>query len=262
MRLAANLSMLYPGGPLDARMAQAVNDGFRAVEILFPYDLTPRALSAQLHRHGLELVLVNTPLGGQLQKGVACLPGHEDEFRHGLERALDVCHHTGCRSIHVMAGTPPQEAGIDACHATLVDNLHWAAGQAAPEGVTLTLEALNRHDMPGYFYHRPAQVAEVINVVDHGNIRLQFDFYHAQRESLDLLQALVQVLPRVHHVQFARAPHGREPDLSDHTVRDALLTLLASGYTGWIGCEYNPKGDTSAGLAWRKDYEALLASSP
>ncbi|MBH0143035.1 hydroxypyruvate isomerase, partial [Pseudomonas syringae pv. tomato] len=22
------------------------------------------------------------------------------------------------------------------------------------------------------------------------------------------------------------------------------------GYTGWIGCEYRPKGDTSEGLAW------------
>jgi hydroxypyruvate isomerase len=25
------------------------------------------------------------------------------------------------------------------------------------------------------------------------------------------------------------------------------------GYTGWIGCEYRPKGDTSKGLAWMRN---------
>jgi len=26
------------------------------------------------------------------------------------------------------------------------------------------------------------------------------------------------------------------------------------GYRGWIGCEYNPKGDTLEGLTWAKLY--------
>ncbi|EGH49557.1 hydroxypyruvate isomerase, partial [Pseudomonas syringae pv. pisi str. 1704B] len=28
------------------------------------------------------------------------------------------------------------------------------------------------------------------------------------------------------------------------------------GYSGWIGCEYRPKGDTSAGLAWLRALQA------
>ncbi|NAT17832.1 hydroxypyruvate isomerase, partial [Pseudomonas syringae pv. actinidifoliorum] len=28
------------------------------------------------------------------------------------------------------------------------------------------------------------------------------------------------------------------------------------GYTGWIGCEYRPKGDTSVGLAWLRELQA------
>jgi hydroxypyruvate isomerase len=32
-----------------------------------------------------------------------------------------------------------------------------------------------------------------------------------------------------------------------------LLKLIDSlGYQGWIGCEYNPAGATSAGLGWLK----------
>jgi len=26
------------------------------------------------------------------------------------------------------------------------------------------------------------------------------------------------------------------------------------GYTGWVGCEYRPAGDTVAGLKWRQEF--------
>jgi hydroxypyruvate isomerase len=29
----------------------------------------------------------------------------------------------------------------------------------------------------------------------------------------------------------------------------------AMGFTGWIGCEYRPKGDTVAGLGWYAPYK-------
>ncbi|HBF50086.1 MAG TPA: hydroxypyruvate isomerase, partial [Massilia sp.] len=33
-----------------------------------------------------------------------------------------------------------------------------------------------------------------------------------------------------------------------------LFRLLDEiGYGGWIGCEYNPRGDTAQGLAWRTE---------
>src|SRR5690606_30948720 len=95
MKLAANLSLLYPGLPLQARMQQAARDGFLDVEILFPYDVAPQTLAAQLRRHGLNLILVNTPLGPDQEKGLACLPGRQAEFLQGVERALDICRHTG-----------------------------------------------------------------------------------------------------------------------------------------------------------------------
>src|SRR5690606_25168968 len=107
MNLSANLSLLYPGLALEARMVRALDDGFSAVEILFPYELDPQELALLLRKHGLELVLINTPLGQNDEKGLASLPGHEAAFLQGLTRALDVCRATGCRSIHVMAGMPP-----------------------------------------------------------------------------------------------------------------------------------------------------------
>ncbi|MBO1112421.1 hydroxypyruvate isomerase family protein [Bordetella petrii] len=260
MKLAANLSLLYPGLPLAQRMAEAARDGFAAAEILFPYDLPPAELAALLRAQGLALVLVNTPTGAG-EKGLACLPGREADFDAALAQALAVCRATGCRAVHVMAGRPPAGAAHADCQATLVANLRRAAPLAAQDGITLTLEALNRHDMPGYFYYLPAQAAQIIDQVGHPSVRLQFDFYHCQREGLDLDRELRGALPLVHHVQFAH-PQGRhEPDPADPAVARALRTLAGSGYAGWIGCEYLPRADTRAGLAWRDAYRALMADS-
>jgi hydroxypyruvate isomerase len=33
-----------------------------------------------------------------------------------------------------------------------------------------------------------------------------------------------------------------------------LAHLDALGYGGWVGCEYNPRGDTVEGLKWAKPY--------
>jgi hydroxypyruvate isomerase len=262
MKLAANLSLLYPGLPLARRMQEAARDGFAGIEILFPYDQPAAELAAMLRANGLSLALVNTPPGPGGEKGLACIPGREADFDAALARALDVCLATDCRSVHVMAGHPPAGAAHADCEQTLVANLRRAASQAQPLGVTLTLEALNRHDMPGYFYYLPDQAARIVGQVAHPAVRLQFDFYHCQRESLDLDHALRRSLPSVHHVQIAH-PHGRhEPDPADPEVSRALRTLAASGYEGWIGCEYLPRGDTRAGLAWREDYRALLDAAP
>ncbi|CAM4123470.1 Exported protein [Bordetella tumbae] len=258
MKLAANLSLLYPGLPLAQRMAAAARDGFAAVEILFPYDLAPHELAAMLRDHGLQLVLINTPPGQPGEKGLACLPGREADFSHALQRALQVCEATQCGMIHAMAGVPAADAAPGACRATLIDNLRKGAVLANRAGVALTLEALNRTDVPGYFYNRPDQVADIIAAVGHDAVRLQFDLYHTQREGLDMDAVLDSVLPLVRHVQFA-SPAGRhEPDPTAPAVARALCTLARHGYTGWVGCEYIPAGDTSAGLAWRQAYQAVL----
>lgn len=258
MKLAANLTLLYPGLALPDKAAAAARDGFVGAEILDPYGMKSASLRDLLQQHGLSLALINTPMGRPGEKGTGCLPGRESEFLKGIEQALQVCAATGCRSVHAMAGVPANDMPWEACRDTLVANLQRGAAMAETAGVTLTLEALNRHDAPGYFYYLPAQAAEIIDAVHHACVRLQFDFYHTLREHLDLNQTLRAVLPKVHHVQFAHPDERREPDPSDPAVAAALRTLVSAGYTGWVGCEYRPQGDTSTGLAWRQAYQAVI----
>src|ERR1700744_113246 len=112
-RFAANLSMLYPELDFLDRFEAAAKDGFAAVEYLFPYDYEQRELLPRLKDNGLDQVLFNGPPGHweRGERGLACLPGREAEFREGILKAIDYAVVLGCPRIHVMAGLVPE--GLD-----------------------------------------------------------------------------------------------------------------------------------------------------
>ena len=62
-RFAANLSMLYNEHEFLDRFTAAANDGFKAVEYLFPYAFDAQALQQRLTDNGLQQVLFNAPPG-------------------------------------------------------------------------------------------------------------------------------------------------------------------------------------------------------
>ena len=114
-RFAANLSMMYPDLPFLDRFAAAAQDGFSAVEYLFPYAFPAAELAARLKDHGLQQVLFNTPSGGtdtasfdaawaQGSRGTASVPGREAEFRAGFEAALTYAAALDCPRVHAMVG--------------------------------------------------------------------------------------------------------------------------------------------------------------
>jgi len=98
-QFAANLSMMYPELPFLDRFEAAAQDGFKAVEFLFPYAYTPEELAARLKANHLQQVLFNAPPGGtdpasidqawnSNTRGTASIPGREKEFQQGVEMAL------------------------------------------------------------------------------------------------------------------------------------------------------------------------------
>ena len=214
--------------------------------------MTSRApwYARHLQAHGLELALINTPIEpGPGRLGLAAVPGAEADFRRGFDRARAVAGVTGCRRIHVMAG---HVADLDAaaCRATLLRNLAHALELAEQDQLTLTLEALNRTDMPGYCYHLPSQAIEILAHFDSPHLRLQFDCYHCVKEELDLPREVQAAAPWIGHVQIAGAPDRHEPDLLRDGLLEAVAALPALGYDSWLGCEYQPRHGAAEGLGW------------
>ena len=218
-RFAANLTMLFTEVPFMQRFARAADAGFTAVEFLFPYPFEADAIRAELDAHQLELVLHNLPAGNwdAGERGIACVPGREAEFRAGIERAIDYAQALECPRIHVMAGIVPANADPAAVHATYVSNLRIAARLAAVHGIQLMLEPINGRDMPGFFLSRQDQAHALITEIGEANIRVQMDLYHCQIVEGDLAAKIRQYLPTglVGHIQIAGVPERHEPDVGE-----------------------------------------------
>jgi hydroxypyruvate isomerase len=270
LRLAANLSFLYGEYPFLERFAAAAEDGFAGVEFLFPYAWSAVDIAQRLQQSGLQQVLFNAPPGGlELssmagawdlgERGTACLPGREAEFRAGIAEALRYAQALQCPRIHVMAGRVPAGAEVQALHATYVSNLQWAATQAGDAGCTLLIEPINLRDMPAYFLTHQAQAHAVLADVGSPHLQVQMDLYHCQITEGDVATKLQQYLPTgaVGHIQIAGVPARQEPAWGELNYAYLLDCIAQLGYTGWVGCEYRPRrgaepGGTRAGLAWRE----------
>lgn len=257
-RFAANLSMLYPQHEFLDRFAAAAADGFEAVEFLFPYDYSANELKQRLSDNGLVQTLFNAPPGDWAagERGIATLPGREDEFRSGFDRALEYAAVLGNTRVHVMAGLLAAESDRARHHSVYLQNLAYAADQAGKAGITVLLEPINTRDMPGFFLNRQDQAQAICKEVGATNLKVQFDCYHCQIVEGDLATTLRRDFDRIGHIQIAGVPDRHEPDQGEVNYPYLFELMDHLGYDGWVGCEYRPKADTSMGLQWLRDWKA------
>jgi len=255
-KFAANLSMMYPEHDFLGRFAAAAKDGFKGVEFLFPYEYAAAELKARLADDGLTQALFNTPPGdwSKGERGVASLPGREDEFRRTFDRALAYARALGNARLHVMAGLIAPGTERARHHDTYVKNLAWAADQAAPLGITCVIEPINTRDIPRFYLNTQAEAHAICAESGKANVKVQMDFYHCQIVEGDLATKLKQHFAGVGHIQIAGVPERHEPDVGEVNYPYLFALMDQLGYDGWVGCEYRPRGKTSAGLGWLKPY--------
>ena len=250
-KLAANVSMLFPELEFLARFEAAARAGFRFVEYQFPYAWPAAEVARRAREAGVAVVLHNLPAGDFAvgDRGIACLPGREAEFRDGVERAIGYAKAAECPRLNCLAGIAPQ----DREHLEVyVRNVRYAARRLGEVGVQLLIEPISTRAIPGFFLTRSGQAIDVLDAAGEGNASLQYDIFHMQIMEGDLAHSLARLLPRIGHVQLADVPDRHEPGSGEINFDYLLRHLDAIGYGGWVGCEYNPQGDTVQGLKWAR----------
>jgi len=253
-RFAANLSLLFNDVGFLDRFAAARAAGFEGVEFLFPYAFESEQILGRLQRYGLELALYNFPAGDWAagERGMACDPRRIGEFQDSVELALEYAIDLGVKRMHCLAGKQHPAVSFERAHATFVDNLRFASEKLAPHGVEILIEPINDRDIPGYFLTHSRQAAAIVAECAVDNVFLQYDVYHMQRMEGDLAHTLRELLPLIRHIQVADVPGRHEPGTGEINYPFLFGLLDELGYDGWVGCEYNPQGDTVAGLDWRE----------
>jgi len=250
--------MLYNEVDFLERYEQAAQDGFTGVECLFPYAYSAAEVNAVRRDAGVQQVLFNTGAGASADawqagdRGMACHPDAGADFRVSVEQALHYARSLDTKLVHVMAGLVPDDLTLAEAEQVYVENLSWAAIEATKAKVTLTLEAINPIDMPGYMLTTQEQTAQLVQRIAADNVKMQFDFFHCEKYQGKSIERFRHFSHLVAHVQIAGVPDRHEPNTGNLDYKQVLAMLRELNYAGAIGCEYRPQGDTRQGLAWRE----------
>lgn len=252
-RFDANISMLFTELDFLDRFEAAAKAGFGGVEFLFPYAYPKEQLFEKLKRYGLVQVLHNLPAGNweNGERGIACVPDRVNEFREGVDQAIDYATALGCKQVNCLSGLAPEGVGWTQLYDTAVNNISYAANKLKQAGIRLLIEPCNTRDLPGFFLSCTAQALDIMKTVSSDNVFVQYDIYHAQVMEGDLVNTIEKNLVKIGHIQVADNPGRHEPGTGEINYKYLFAALDRMGYTGWVGCEYKPAARTEEGLRWR-----------
>lgn len=108
------------------------------------------------------------------------------------------------------------------------------ADYAKQAGVTLVLEYLNRFEC--YFLTSVADTARFVREVNHPNLRMMYDTFHANIEEKNIAQAIRECAPYTVHVHISENDRGTPGE--GHVDWDTTFkTLKEVKYDGWLVVE-------------------------
>ena len=257
-KFCANLTLLFNEVDFLDRFEAASKSGFQAVEYLFPYAYDKTLLADKLKTYGLRQALFNLPAGDWAagERGLAILPDRVGEFQDGVGRAIDYAAALGCGQLNFLAGLTPPDADPDLVHKTLMENLKFAANELGKAGLRLLVEAINTFDMPGFHITATGQAAGLIKEAGADNVFILYDVYHMQRMEGELTATIRNYFSQIGHIQIADNPGRHEPGTGEINFPFLFSVIDELGYSGWVGAEYKPRGQTAAGLSWLRPFKA------
>ena len=254
MNFAANLTMLFTEYDFLDRFEKAHKNNFNAVEYLFPYDYKPQELKNLLNEFDLKQVLHNLPAGDWTngERGIACHPDRIDEFKNGVDTAIEYAKTLNCNQLNCLIGIPPEGISEEELENLIIDNLKYASDKLKNEEIILLIEAINTIDIPGFYLNTTEQAKAIINKVKSDNIFIQYDAYHMQIMEGNLSLTLRDNIEMIKHIQIVDHPGRNEPGTGEINYDFLFKYIKSIGYEGYIGCEYIPYNGTENGLKWIK----------
>lgn len=259
-KLSGHLGYLFNEVPLAQRMKAAADTGFTAVEHPSPFAIPAREMRSAIDELGLSFAQLAGGAGdaSRGEKGLACLPGREGDFRAGFDSAVDYAMTVGAAYVHPMAGVP-DNGDLARAQEVYLENIGYAVDAASKAGVKVLIEAISGAAVPGYFVPTLQRAAAIQDVFGTDRISLLVDTFHAAVTEIDLPAWIGANGHRIGHVHIADFPGRHEPGTGMLTFEPILAALQAEGYAGAIGFEYIPSTATSASASFLPDWQRLLS---
>ena len=244
----------------DAILEQIKRIGYDGVELpIFEHDAAAfERVGGKLDELGLErtAVTVSTEDANPISPDASI----RAEAVVRLKLAVDMCRLSG---VEMLCG--PLHSALGAFSGSMPTGEEWENGKATmrevadyagEHGVTLVMEYLNRFEL--YFLTCAEDCARFVREVDHPNLRMMYDTFHANIEEKDVAEAVRSCIDVCAHVHISE--NDRSTPGTGGVDWDATFDVLKEvDYDGWMVVEafgLSLPDLAAATKIWRRMYES------
>jgi D-psicose/D-tagatose/L-ribulose 3-epimerase len=238
--------------PLLGRLKEAGFDGIE-IPLINPDQLEDPELRRALERNGLECTVCSV-----LPQGLNTV-SNDAEIRRKTREHLKSCVKTTAEiGGSIMAGPLYAPVGFLPGHRRTNDEWRYAVecfqelGSTLKEnGVTLALEPLNRYET--YFLNTAEDAAKLCKEINHPQVGILFDTYHANIEEKSIPEAIGQAAPYLRNFHSCENDRGT-PGTGHIDWPPVFKALRTAHYNGWLTIEsfgFSLGALSSAASVWR-----------
>jgi sugar phosphate isomerase/epimerase len=232
-------------GDFEANVRKIAELGYDGVELAIrdPALIDADALLSVVGAHGLEVPAIGT---GQAwgEEGLSYTDPDEGVRQAAIDRTcahIPFAARTGAAIIiGLLRGIVKPGVEHGQAYAWLVDALRRCSAAAAPHGVRLVLEPINRYETT--LINDVAQCLDLIAAVGAPNFGVLPDTFHMNIEEPSIAESLRRAGPRVYHVHLADSNRWY-PGAGHINFGEVVRALDEIGYAGTLSVEAMPMPD-------------------
>jgi len=255
-QLSVMLWTVFTNLPFEQRLEKVAEAGYQNVELVGEYNQWRKEDFERVNAKRKELGIKFDCTAG-LKHGVGN-PDGRPALLAELSRTLPIMHQIDCPSMILLSGNRIPGMPRQVQHQCCIDTLKTAAklveGKSINgEPVRLLLETIDPEENPEHFLTEIAEALEIIQAVDHPQVRLLYDFYHEQIAAGNLIAKLEKSMPHLALVHIADVPGRHQPGTGEINYRNIFAKLAELKFRGVIAMEFHPTGDPVAQLRAARD---------
>ncbi len=237
-------------------MAKAARFGYQGVELALRRadDVHPDRLEQLLGEHRLEVSAIST---GQLYgTDGLCLIHPDVDIRSAAHSALADLIRLAARfgrkvNIGRARGQAAGVGGAEPALQMLIDALRHLADIAAPLGVQLIIEPVNRYEVD--LIHTLDEAADLLRAIDSPAVGMMADVFHMNIEDARIGRSIESAAPWLSYVHLADS-NRLAPGWGHLDFGEVFQSLGKTGYRGWVTAEILPKPDPDAAARQAADF--------
>ena len=232
---------VFHGLPFEERLEKVAEAGYKAVQLVNETASWSEDEFRRYNKKRRELgITFDTTCS--VKHGVGD-PSMRDAFLADVQEQLKVMEKIECPKLIVMSGNVVPGLASEAQHASCVEGMKRAADLIEGKGITLLLENIDLEENPHYYMWSIPEAFRIIDEVNHAQVKVLYDFFHAQISGGNLITNLQKHIDKVGLVHVADVPGRHQPGTGEINYLNIYRKLAGLKYKGYVAMEFHPTGD-------------------